>query len=482
MMNSKKTLVENPIVAATVMNMTKMHMTNPETGRKIKASTPLRDKAQPLHDKSVGIFQKIKNKLKKKEEPKSKADQYKTLMQKTKDDAHYAKQFGMSRTGKELKEDWWSDMSPEQQAQYLKNNPGSKKAQDAKKEKGDDKPKYEPSADDYDAIYGTRSQSGGWQKPRDDKPNTDGDNAKKTDDMQADVGKKYRVSAMDIYDNSQEPEDFDSWDEYESHLGDVAKKLKDKGYKDAWAADDEADDMKWDDAQDEKDAEDRKDAGITPIKADADTKRMGDNIQRKIGGSKDPDRLELQGTQEASNGETIIQWKDKDDGMMVGVDAQGNIYEDGEKQAYGVDVSTQSDVFGDDQNAQLLYKQKRARETGGTDPFTGEKYPKPARTGKELSRKEAKQFIRRNKMKISEDIIRKVIRQEIKSIMKEDDEAFSQPIPAQIDRYMKKFIDAVKRGNLNRKRKLAILGRTIVALRLDPSEVSKYARLVKREL
>ena len=248
------------------------------------------------------------------------------------------------------------------------------------------------------------------------------------------------------------------------------------------AADDEADDMKWDDAQAEKDAEDKKDAGIKPIKADADTKRMGDSIQRKIGGSKDPDRLELQGTQEASNGETIIQWKDKDDGMMVGVDAQGNIYEDGDKQAYGVDVSTESDVFGDDQNAQLLYKQKRARETGGTDPFTGEKYPKPARTGKELTRKEAKQYIRRNKMKISEDIIRKVIRQEIKSMMKEDDEAFSQPIPAQIDRYMKKFIDAVGRGNLNRKRKLAILGRTIVALRLDPSEVSKYARLVKREL
>ena len=472
-MNRKKLLVENPIVAATVNHMTQMHLQNPQTGRKIKASTPLRDKDHPLHDKSVGIFQKIKNKLKKKEEPKKQSQS---------DVDFYKKQFA-GRSGKELKEDWWSDMSPEQQAQYLKNNPGSKKAQDAKKkEKGDDKPKYEPSADDYDAIYGTRSQSGGWQKPRDDKPNTDGDNAKKTDDMQADVGKKYGVSAMDIYDNAQEPEDFDSWDEYESHLGDVAKKLKDKGYKDAWAADDEADDMKWDDAQDEKDAEDRKDAGITPIKADADTKRMGDNIQRKIGGSKDPDRLELQGTQEASNGETIIQFKDKEDGMMVGVDAQGNIYEDGEKQAYGVDVSTESDVFGDDQNAQLLYKQKRARETGGTDPFTGEKYPKPARTGKELSRKEAKQFIRRNKMKISEDIIRKVIRQEIKSIMKEDDEAFSQPIPAQIDRYMKKFIDAVKRGNLNRKRKLAILGRTIVALRLEPSEVSKYARLVKREL
>ena len=257
-----------------------------------------------------------------------------------------------------------------------------------------------------------------------------------------------------------------------------AQKAQDKQRR----ADDEADDMKSQDAQDSRDAEDRKDAGIKPIKKDKDTKRMGDSIQRKIGGSKDPDRLELQGTQKASNGETIIQFKDKDDGGMIGVDAKGNIYEDGEKQAYGVDVSTESDVFGDDQNAQLSYKQQRARETGGIDPYTGERYPKPARTGKELSRREARQFIRRNKMKISEDIIRKVIRQEIKSMMKEDDEAFSQPIPAQIDRYMRKFIDSVKRGNLNRKRKLAILGRTIVALRLEPSEVSKYARLVKREL
>ena len=337
-----------------------------------------------------------------------------------------------------VKEDWWSDLSSAEQAAYIKRHPGSQKAQAAakKKKKGDGESSISKIDRDIENLKGAikhTADRGDWVANKD-------------------------------------------WKEK------LAKLEKEKEDSSNRAADDEADDMKWDDAQDSRDAEDKKDAGIKPIKADADTKRMGDSIQRKIGGSKDPDRLELQGTQEASNGETIIQWKDKDDGMMVGVDAQGNIYEDGEKQAYGVDVSTESDVFGDDQNAQLLYKQKRARETGGTDPFTGEKYPKPARTGKELSRKEAINYIKNNKSKISEDIIRKVIRQEIKSMMKEDDEAFSQPIPAQIDRYMKKFIDAVGRGNLNRKRKLAILGRTIVALRLDPSEVSKYARLVKREL
>ena len=93
-------IVENPIVAATVMHMTKMHMTNPNTGRKIKASTPLRNPEHPLHNKSKSIFQKIKDKLKKKEEPQSKADQYKALMQKTKDDAHYAKQY----TGESINE------------------------------------------------------------------------------------------------------------------------------------------------------------------------------------------------------------------------------------------------------------------------------------------------------------------------------------------------------------------------------------------
>ena len=101
-LKKEELVVENPIVAATVMNMTKMHMTNPQTGRKIKASTPLRDKDHPLHDKSVSIFQKIKDKLtKKKEKPLSKADQYKALMKKQKDADFYRKQY----TGESVNED-----------------------------------------------------------------------------------------------------------------------------------------------------------------------------------------------------------------------------------------------------------------------------------------------------------------------------------------------------------------------------------------
>ena len=138
-----------------------------------------------------------------------------------------------------------------------------------------------------------------------------------------------------------------------------------------------------------------------------------------------------------------------------------------------------------------------------------------ARTGKELTRKEIKQYIiGRNKMKITEEILRKAIRSEIKktlitedspgftkrefgdklptlsSVMKqyqntnvkEADDAFDQPIPQQIDRHMKKFITAVQGARLNRRRIAAILGRVIVALQLDPSDLMKYIRLVKRGL
>ena len=104
---------------------------------------------------------------------------------------------------------------------------------------------------------------------------------------------------------------------------------------------------------------------------------------------------------------------------------------------------------------------------------------------KELKRKNKTAYggiVETRRDKMTEDIFRKIVREEIKNIREDDKESFSQPIPATIERFMKKFIAAMESKNLNRKRKLAILGRVIVALRLEPSEVSKYARLVKREL
>ena len=64
----------------------------------------------------------------------------------------------------------------------------------------------------------------------------------------------------------------------------------------------------------------------------------------------------------------------------------------------------------------------------------------------------------------------------------EEKDAFDAPVPSQIKRFMTKFIDSLQKGNLNRKRKLAILGKVIANLGIEPNELMKYVRLVKKGL
>ena len=103
---------------------------------------------------------------------------------------------------------------------------------------------------------------------------------------------------------------------------------------------------------------------------------------------------------------------------------------------------------------------------------------------KELKRKNKTAYggiveTRRDTMK--EAILRKVIREEIKNIIAED-EAFDAPIPAQIERFMKRFIDAVQGARLNRRRTTAILGRVVAAMNIDPSDLMRYVRKIKKGL
>ena len=64
----------------------------------------------------------------------------------------------------------------------------------------------------------------------------------------------------------------------------------------------------------------------------------------------------------------------------------------------------------------------------------------------------------------------------------EEKDAFDAPVPSQIKRFMTKFIDSLQKGNLNRKRKLAILGKVIANLSIEPNELMKYVRIVKKGL
>ena len=258
-----ETLIKENPAAAAAAAMATVTLLNKDTGRKNKAITALRNKDNPSHGKAVGIFQKLKDKFKKKEdEPMSKADQYKALMQKTKDDAHYAKQYA-ARTGHELDE-----------------------------------------SVNFHTISG---------------------NKRFMTKTALTILRKYGVKNVKV---NQVAGDF-----LEIRFPIDSNKLK---------------------------------------KIDKELKRKN-------------------------------------------------------KKAYGGIIENRRD-------------------------------------------------------KMTEDIFRKIVREEIKNIREDDKESFSQPIPATIERFMKKFIAAMESKNLNRKRKLAILGRVIVALRLEPSEVSKYARLVKREL
>ena len=64
----------------------------------------------------------------------------------------------------------------------------------------------------------------------------------------------------------------------------------------------------------------------------------------------------------------------------------------------------------------------------------------------------------------------------------EEKDAFDAPVPSQIKRFMTKFIDSLQKGNLNRKRKLAILGKVIANLGIEPNDLMKYVRIVKKGL
>tara|TARA_X000001036_G_scaffold426992_1_gene455068 strand:+ start:1306 stop:1578 length:273 start_codon:yes stop_codon:yes gene_type:complete len=64
----------------------------------------------------------------------------------------------------------------------------------------------------------------------------------------------------------------------------------------------------------------------------------------------------------------------------------------------------------------------------------------------------------------------------------EEKDAFDAPIPSQIRRFMEKFINALQKGNLNRRKKLAIMGQVISNLNIEPNELMKYVRIVKKGL
>jgi len=378
-MKLESLLKENPAVAAAAA-MATIKLMNPQTGRPNKAITALRNKDNPNHGNAVGIFQKLKNKFKKSDFDKEKdkvakgADAW--VKKQSQSDADFYKKQYAARTGTELDEGWWEDLTDKAQELYKKAHPGSKQAGDG----GNGKSKGVPDHEKREKYKGKRSWLG-----------------------------------IPVHDDG-EPVD-------PSDIDDEGNLLPGK-----------------------EDPENRS-GGADPRRGSARTgKELGENKMNEsikfhtISGNK---RFMTK---------TALKILRK----------------------HGVKNVKVHNVAGDFLEIRF--------------PIDSNKLKK---IDKELKRKNKTAYggiVENRKISIDERdrmreaILRKVIREEIKRVIKEDEESFSQPIPATIERFMKRFIDAVKGGNLNRKRKLAILGRVVVALRLDPSEVSKYARLVKKEL
>ena len=354
-----------------------------------------------------------------------------------------------------LKEDWWSSMSANQQAAYKKAHPKSQQAQDAKDK---EEPKKDVKGREYDPMTGKGKGKDSRNEPDDE---------------------EYFKSMM----GGGEPED-------KPHGGDTGKDA-DYGGGDFTKS---ADYDMWsdDEPEDEGPKEFEKGAKVT-----AKWTGVSGDEQSIPDGEVEDVKYTERGTEYVirwNNGNNLIQLPAdsvKDEEPEKAGRTGKELGENKMNERVDFHTITGNKRFMTKTALTILRKHgvKNVKVLNVAGDFLEIRFPidsnKLKKIDKELKRKNKTAYggiVENRRDKMNEAILRKVIREEIKRMIEEDEEAFSQPIPAQIDRYMKKFIDAVNQKNLNRKRKLAILGRTIVALRLDPTEVSKYARLVKREL
>ena len=81
-------------------------------------------------------------------------------------------------------------------------------------------------------------------------------------------------------------------------------------------------------------------------------------------------------------------------------------------------------------------------------------------------------------MKISKARLKKIIREEI--LIERD--VTDTKLPSQVERFTNKLIDQIKRINLNRPRKYALVGRIIIALGIDVGKLGSMMALIKRDL
>ena len=83
-------------------------------------------------------------------------------------------------------------------------------------------------------------------------------------------------------------------------------------------------------------------------------------------------------------------------------------------------------------------------------------------------------------MKLTKSKLKEIIREEIGKINEADLEKTA--IPADVKRFMNRFIDKLKSKNLNKIKQVAVLYNVVKALGISTSELQMYIQKVKRGL
>ena len=83
-------------------------------------------------------------------------------------------------------------------------------------------------------------------------------------------------------------------------------------------------------------------------------------------------------------------------------------------------------------------------------------------------------------MKITKSRLKEIIREEIKAINEVNFD--KSKLPSQVDRFLNRFVDAMKGANLNRLKRSAVLYKVIEASGMSVQQLMADIQKIKREL
>tara|TARA_X000001382_G_scaffold43066_1_gene29031 strand:- start:411 stop:668 length:258 start_codon:yes stop_codon:yes gene_type:complete len=85
-------------------------------------------------------------------------------------------------------------------------------------------------------------------------------------------------------------------------------------------------------------------------------------------------------------------------------------------------------------------------------------------------------------MKLSKSRLKEIIKEELQQAIEEKSQMEKTPIPADVKRFMNKFIEKLKGKDLSRIKQKAILFKVVKALGISPQELMMYVQRVKKEI